>query len=89
MTPTVMANFLDAAIRDRINIRLLAEEHVAITRVLEDHGKVDDFYGVVNTHCSPLEVIRLVGGFVSDLCEATLGTAPKLEINGHPDATFA
>jgi 26S proteasome regulatory subunit T1 len=89
MTPEVMTNFLDEAIRDRINVRLLAEEHIAISRALEEKHTPDDFLGVVHTKCSPAEIIRIVGTFVSDLCEATLGGSPRIEIDGHTEATFA
>jgi 26S proteasome regulatory subunit T1 len=89
MSPEVMTEFLDAAIRDRINVRLLAEEHIAISRALDEENRVDNFIGVIHTKCSPAEVIQVVGSFVSDLCEATLGASPKIEMNGHLDATFA
>jgi 26S proteasome regulatory subunit T1 len=89
MTPEVMTHFMDGTIRDRINIRLLAEEHIAISRALEEKGHVDDFLGVVHTKCSPAENIQLVGAFVTDLCEATLGASPRIRIDGHIDASFA
>jgi len=31
---------------------------------------------------------KMCGSFVSELCEATLGTSPSLVINGHQNATF-
>jgi hypothetical protein len=89
MSPTVMSQFMDGAIRDRINVRLLAEEHIAISRALEQKSRVEDFLGVVHTRCSPTEITQVVGNFVTDLCEATMGTSPRIEMDGHADASFA
>lgn len=88
MNPAAISDFLDAAIRIRIDVRLLAEEHIAITRVLEEPERQEARVGIIHTKCSPAYMIKMVGSFVSDLCEATLGMAPQIIIDGHPDATF-
>lgn len=90
MSPTQISSFLDGAIRNRMGVRLIAEQHIALSRALElSKGGSSFHHGVVNMNCSPAEMIRMCGSFVSELCEATLGTAPTIVINGHPDATFA
>ena len=89
MTPAAISDFLDGAIRNRIDVRLLAEEHIAISRTLEEPERQEERVGIIHTRCSPTRMIKMVGSFVSELCEATLGAAPQIEIDGHPDATFS
>lgn len=90
MTPKQISGFLDAAIRNRLAVRLLAEQHIAISRDLQHPELASrDHIGVVELNCSPSKMIRMVSSFVTDLCEATLGTAPEVIIDGDVDATFA
>ncbi len=90
MTPEEISSFLDAAIRNRIAVRLLAEQHIALSRDLQDpDNRSKDHIGVVHMSCSPRDMIRMCGSFVSDLCEATLGASPEIIIDGQVDATFA
>lgn len=89
MSPTQISDFLDRAIRNRIAVRLIAEQHVALSRALRDSEDSGTHVGVVNKACSPTEMIKICGSFVSDLCEATLGASPSIVIDGHPEATFA
>ncbi|KAI0043562.1 26S proteasome subunit P45 [Auriscalpium vulgare] len=89
MSPTQISNFLDAAIRNRIAVRLIAEQHIALTHALHNPDAARNHVGVVNMALSPVEMIRMCGSFVSDLCEATLGASPPIVINGVTDATFA
>ncbi|PCH38305.1 26S proteasome subunit P45 [Wolfiporia cocos MD-104 SS10] len=92
MTPEQISTFLDDAIRIRIAVRLIAEQHIALSRVLEDqqHGvRQDDHLGIVHKACSPRDMIRMCGSWVSDLSEATLGAHPEIVIDGEVDATFA
>ncbi|KAG6849417.1 hypothetical protein H0H93_008663 [Arthromyces matolae] len=87
ISPLQITNFLDGAIRNRISVRLIAEQHIALSQAL---GNADAFdVGVVDTRCSPASMIKMCGSFVSELCEATFGASPTLVINGHTDATFA
>ncbi|KAH0830430.1 hypothetical protein J3R83DRAFT_1825 [Lanmaoa asiatica] len=74
MSPTQISNFLDGAIRNRISVRLMAEQHIALSQALQSQR---DLWS------------RCVGAFVSELCEATLGVAPTIIIDGHQDTTFA
>lgn len=90
MTPEEISTFLDAAIHNRIAVRLLAEQHIAISRDLA-HPELasEDHIGVVHMRCSPASMIRMCSSWVSELCEATLGASPEVIIDGDVDATFA
>ena len=90
MSPEQISEFLDSTIRNRIAVRLIAEQHIAISRDLaqgQDSG--GSHSGVVDLRCSPRELINACGSFVSDLCEATLGASPEIVIDGDADAKFA
>ncbi|KAH9946386.1 26S proteasome subunit P45 [Epithele typhae] len=90
MTPEDISTFLDSTIRNRIAVRLIAEQHIAISRSLaQNDATASDHRGVVEANCSPRELIRACGSFVSDLCEATLGASPRIVIDGDADARFA
>jgi len=86
-----MNDFLDETIRNRIGVRLLAEQHIAITRTLQAEQKDLDQHhiGILDTACSPAEMIRTCAAFVRDMCESTFGLSPQVIIDGHSDATFA
>lgn len=90
MSPTQISDFLDGAIRNRISVRLIAEQHIALSRALKDAIGNNKFFhnGIVDMTCSPSAMIRMCGSFVGELCEATLGMSPPLLIDGHVDATF-
>lgn len=89
MSPTQISSFLDGAIRNRISVRLIAEQHIALSQALNDSEGSKSNVGVVNMRCSPKEMIQMCGSFVTELCEATLGMSPQIIIDGHVDATFA
>ncbi|KAH7927711.1 26S proteasome subunit P45 [Leucogyrophana mollusca] len=91
MSPTQISNFLDGAIRNRISVRLIAEQHIALSHALSSHepSGLSSHYGIVDMRCSPANMVRMCGSFVSELCEATLGMSPSITIDGHPGATFA
>jgi 26S proteasome regulatory subunit T1 len=90
MSSTQISNFLDGAIRNRISVRLIAEQHIALSRALNNpSGKHNITHsGIVDMACSPSDMITMCGTFVSELCESTLGTSPPLMIDGHKNATF-
>ncbi|KAJ7490044.1 atypical/PDHK/BCKDK protein kinase [Mycena galericulata] len=90
MSPTQVSNFLDGAIRNRISVRLIAEQHIAISHALEatSRGEVGNV-GVVDMQCSPSQMISMCESYVAELCSATLGASPSIVIDGNPDATFA
>ncbi|CAL1703903.1 unnamed protein product [Somion occarium] len=85
-----ISDFLDSAIRNRISVRLIAEQHIALSRTIETPKQYhDDHVGIVHMKCSPKDMIRMCGSFVRDLSEATLGASPEIIIDGDVDATFA
>ena len=90
MSSEQIGNFLDAAIRNRIAVRLIAEQHIVLSRALQnpEQARANDV-GIVDMALSPVEMIRMCASFVSELCEATLGAAPPIVIDGATDATFA
>ncbi|KDQ60566.1 hypothetical protein JAAARDRAFT_31532 [Jaapia argillacea MUCL 33604] len=89
MSPSQISNFLDGAIHNRIAVRLMAEQHIALSRGLNRPEETANRIGIVDMACSPASMVRMCGSWVSELCEATLGVAPKIIIDGHPDTTFA
>jgi 26S proteasome regulatory subunit T1 len=89
MSSEQISNFLNAAIRNRTAVRLIAEQHIVLSRALQDPEQANTNIGVVDMSLSPVEMIRMCASFVSELCEATLGAAPLVVIDGATDATFA
>ncbi|CAE6459404.1 unnamed protein product [Rhizoctonia solani] len=91
-----ISSFLDLSIRGRIAVRLIAEQHIALSRaVREQSGKRLDKkqsvgeVGVASANCVPADMVRMCAAFVSELCEATLGATPPLVIDGVVDTKFA
>ncbi|QRW00762.1 alpha-ketoacid dehydrogenase kinase [Ceratobasidium sp. AG-Ba] len=96
LSPERVSAFLDLSIHGRIAVRLIAEQHIALSRAVGERaaGRVDPTkstseIGVVSPSCSPAEMVRMCAAFVNELCEATLGAAPPLKIDGIADTTFA
>ena len=89
MLPQEIADFLDGVIRNRISVRLIAEQHIAVSQALEQPNNPAASVGVVDMKCSPTATIQMCGSFVTELCEATLGSSPSIIIDGQADATFA
>lgn len=58
MTPEQTSQFLDGAIRNRITVRLIAEQHIALSRALQHPDSMKDRVGVINLKCRPLDLIR-------------------------------
>ncbi|KAJ8078399.1 hypothetical protein PM082_012681 [Marasmius tenuissimus] len=87
MSPTQINEFLDGAIRNRISVRLIAEQHVALSRAMNSTDRSN--IGIVDMRCSPTRMIKMCGAFVTELCEATLGASPSIVIDGFSDATFS
>jgi len=89
MLPTEISSFLDTTITARIALRLIAEQHIAISRAFMDPNPAQQHAGVVDTKCSPSDMIRVCASYVSDLCEATLGASPAIIFDGKVDTTFS
>jgi 26S proteasome regulatory subunit T1 len=54
------SQFLDGAIRNRIAVRLIAEQHIALSRALQHPGLMKDRVGVIDLKCRPMDLIRCV-----------------------------
>lgn len=89
MSPKQISDFLDGAIRNRISVRLIAEQHIAVSQTLDCPDRLHVHVGVVDMNCSPNSMIKMCSSFVSELCEATLGSSPPVVIDGYTDARFA
>lgn len=89
MSSQEISDFLDGVIRSRISVRLIAEQHIAVSQALKQPNDSAACVGVVDIECSPTAMIRMCGSFVTELCEATLGSSPSIIIDGQTDATFA
>jgi len=89
MSASAISEFLDSAIRNRIAVRLIAEQHIALSQSLDSTPADGDNTGVVNMSCSPAEMIKACTLVVGDMCEATFGSAPNVILDGHINATFA
>jgi len=90
MSPAEISASWIQAIRARIGVRLIAEQHIALSRALRESplAPLKDV-GVVDLACSPAQMVRMCSKFVSDLCDATLGVSPSLVLEGDIQATFA
>ncbi|PPQ63172.1 hypothetical protein CVT24_005717 [Panaeolus cyanescens] len=89
LSPAEISEFLDGTIRSRISVRLIAEQHIAVSDALaSSRDKPTDCPGVIEMRCSPKKMVDMCGSFVADLCEATLGATPTIVMDGHTDTTF-
>lgn len=89
MLPHEISTFLDSTIAARIAIRLIAEQHLAISHALINGGSSQPHLGVLDMNCSPKQMIETCASFVTELCEGTLGAAPPIKLESELDATFA
>lgn len=88
ISPSETANFLDSTIQSRISVRLIAEQHISISRA-QHGGSRSQAIGVVNSHCSPADMVKMCASFVTEMCEATFGASPTYTIDGSSSASFA
>lgn len=58
LTPEQTSKFLDGAIRNRIAVRLIAEQHIALSRSLQHPKSMRDRVGVIDMKCRPMDLIR-------------------------------
>ncbi|KAK4705120.1 hypothetical protein P7C70_g1090, partial [Phenoliferia sp. Uapishka_3] len=108
---TTITSFLNRAIRNRITLRLLAEQHLSLSSAslpslrhtapqeaapkspkdprVEPSARAPSSsmtptrVGVLDLSLSPRDLIDTCAGYVSELCEATYGVAPKYRIEGN------
>ena len=89
MSSDSISSFLDSTIHNRIAVRLIAEQHIALSQTYNSEKRPKFHDGVVNKSCSPQEMIKACSLFVAEMCEATFGVHPNVNIDGITDATFA
>ena len=58
LTPEQTSQFLDGAIRNRIAVRLMAEQHIALSRALRRPDSMKDHVGIIDLKCRPMDLIR-------------------------------
>jgi len=58
LTPEQTSQFLDGAIRSRIAVRLIAEQHIALSRALQHPDSMKDHVGVIDLKCRPMDLIQ-------------------------------
>ena len=58
LTPEQISQFLDGVIRNKIAVRLIAEQHIAWSRALQYPNLMKDHVGVIDLKCCPMELIR-------------------------------
>lgn len=89
MSSSAISAFLDGAIHSRIGIRLIGEQHLALSHA-HSTGKAANpaSVGIIDTKVNAYQLIRNCADFVGELCESTLGVKPELRIEGDREATF-
>lgn len=101
MKPEDMDKFMNTILRSRISRRVIAEQHLALTETFNSPWHFPDakqppdaqieFVGEVFLRCNAKEVIERCGEEVQALAIVAYGPdtiVPKIELEGHLDATF-
>jgi len=83
MSKDERTKFLDGMINARIGIRLLAENHLALTQKSDE-----EWIGIVHKEFKPALLIKRIGNYCHELCNINYGSAPSFVINGNTDAKF-
>eukprot|EP00871_Galdieria_phlegrea_P000527 jgi/Galph1/1475/GphlegSOOS_G153.1 len=69
-------SFVDQMLNSRIGRRMIAEQHVML------HEPRPGFVGVINTHCSPMECLKIVYHECSRICFRQYGIQVPVEMHG-------
>lgn len=89
MPSAAISTFLDGAIHSRIGIRLIAEQHLALSHAYAtDKTATPHSVGIIDTQVNAYDLIKQDSEFVEELCESTLGESPEIRIEGDRKATF-
>ncbi|UZJ51488.1 hypothetical protein CBS101457_000808 [Exobasidium rhododendri] len=89
MSSNAISTFLDGAIHSRIGIRLIAEQHLALSHAHKiNKAAHPSSVGIIDTEINVYRLLLNCAEFVGELCESTLGTKPELRIEGDREATF-
>lgn len=89
MSSSAISTFLNGAIHSRIGIRLIGEQHLALSHAFTT-GKTSTPHsvGIIDTQVNAYNLIKSDSDFVGALCESTLGEKPEMRIEGDKEATF-
>lgn len=89
MNTEQVGRFLNAALHSRIGIRLIAEQHLALTTSLcasnteeMPYKRSQTSVGIIDTQMVVSDVLRGSAEYVQSLCEATFDMAPEVVFEG-------
>ncbi|KAL4400134.1 pyruvate dehydrogenase (acetyl-transferring) kinase [Malassezia pachydermatis] len=90
MDAAQVSKFLDVALHSRIGIRIIAEQHLALTASSDLENGTDAVQsptsvGIIDTEMSPLRIIEHSCEYVQALCESTFDIAPSVSFEGDLD----
>lgn len=68
---------LDNHLRARIGTRMLAENHIALTRPIDP----DHYIGAVEVDCKPSAILKETASFVGDICDLKYGLVPHIQFD--------
>jgi len=79
-----ISSFLNRAIQSRISLRLIAEQHLALSKA--EHPPSNSRIGIVDKKIKLKKTLEGVLQFAAELCEGTYGIAPEWNLLGEVDA---
>ncbi|KAI8451826.1 branched-chain alpha-ketoacid dehydrogenase [Phakopsora pachyrhizi] len=86
LTKEEISSFLDRAIKSRISIRFIAEQHLALSNNSKKDLSSSSMVGIVDKRLDLRRTIEAAILFVKELCEGVYGISPDWVIDGPEDA---
>ncbi|KAI8325936.1 alpha-ketoacid dehydrogenase kinase, partial [Martensiomyces pterosporus] len=90
------ATFINDLIRSRIGLRVIGEQHVALSyhssarhKVRGSGGMDDVWVGTIHTKLLPASMMEQCGQMVQNMCELYYGTAPSYYVDGDVKETIS
>ncbi|KAJ1946306.1 hypothetical protein EC988_005569, partial [Linderina pennispora] len=86
------ALFINELIRSRIGLRVIGEQHVALSYQFRDQQRSsleDVWVGAIHTKLLPASMMRQCAQLVQNMCEMHYGTAPSYYVDGDVDETIS
>ncbi|KAJ2377094.1 hypothetical protein H4S02_007743, partial [Coemansia sp. RSA 2611] len=85
--------FINELIRSRIGLRVIGEQHVALSFQLRDEQKAapteDVWVGAIHTRLLPARMLEQCAHMVQNMCEMHYSTAPAYRIDGDIEETIS
>ncbi|KAJ2779444.1 hypothetical protein GGI15_003879 [Coemansia interrupta] len=84
--------FINDLIRSRIGLRVIGEQHVALSHQFrEPHAAADDepWVGAIHTKLRPARMMEQYASLVQNMCEMHYATAPSYYLDGDVDQTIS